>query len=156
MHILLAEARQTSRVYLASHIRSLGHTVSEAANGQEALNALTVNMFDPLADTITMVIIERDLPIMDGLEMVRRARELRESAALYIILLAKGKDYRYLLGSFPSHGFDDCLRKPVQIDELELRIRVGGRIVHAERSLREMHSLQDTSQAVFSRKIAMI
>ena len=137
MHILFAEDQETARFFLSSHLRAMGHTVTEAANGQEALNCLTVNMFAADAEEIGMLITDWDMPIMDGVELAKRARALREAQYLYIILLT-GKDaFSDRLHGYAEGGVDDYIIKPFEIDELKLRIQVGIRVIQAERSLRE-------------------
>lgn len=137
MHILFAEDQETSRYFLASHLRALGHTVTEAANGQEALNSLTLNLFAPDAEEIGMLITDWDMPIMNGVDLAKRARALREAQYLYIILLTGKTDFSDRLHGFAEGGVDDYVVKPFEIDELKLRIQVGIRVIEAERSLRE-------------------
>ena len=137
MHILFAEDQETARYFLASHLRAMGHTVTEAANGQEALNSLTVNLFASDAEEIGMLITDWDMPIMNGVELAKRARSLREAQYLYIILLTGKGDFSDRLHGFAEGGVDDYVVKPFEIDELKLRIQVGIRVIEAERSLRE-------------------
>ncbi|MDL2315902.1 response regulator [Desulfovibrio sp. OttesenSCG-928-A18] len=137
MHILFAEDQETSRFFLASHLRAMGHTVTEAANGQEALNCLTVNLFAPDSEEFGMLITDWDMPIMNGVELAKRARALREAQYLYIILLTGKGDFTDRLHGFSEGGVDDYVVKPFEIDELKLRIQVGIRVIQAERSLRE-------------------
>ena len=137
MHILFAEDQETARFFLASHLRAMGHTVTEAANGQEALNSLTLNLFESGAEEIGMLITDWDMPIMNGVELAKRARALREAQYLYVILLTGKGDFSDRLHGFAEGGVDDYVVKPFEIDELKLRIQVGIRVIQAERSLRE-------------------
>ena len=143
MHILFAEDQETSRFFLASHLRAMGHQVTEAANGQEALNCLNVNLLAPGAEEIGMLITDWNMPIMNGVELAKRARALREAQYLYIILLTGKGDFVDRLHGFAEGGVDDYVVKPFEIDELKLRIQVGIRVIQAERSLREYtHGLE--------------
>lgn len=137
MHILFAEDQETSRFFLASHLRAMGHTVTEAANGQEALNSLTVNLFAVDAEEIGMLITDWAMPVMDGVELAKRARALREARYLYIMLLTGRGAFADRVQGFAEGGVDDYVVKPFDIDELKLRIQVGVRLINAERSLRE-------------------
>lgn len=136
MHILFAEDQETSRFFLASHLRAMGHTVTEAANGEEALNCLSSNMLSG-EENIGMLITDWAMPIMNGVELARRARGLRDAQYLYIILLTGKGDYSDRLYGFTEGGVDDYVVKPFEIDELKLRIQVGVRVIEAERSLRQ-------------------
>lgn len=137
MHILFAEDQETSRFFLASHLRAMGHHVTEAANGQEALNFLNVNLLSPDSEEIGMLITDWNMPIMNGVDLAKRARSLREAQYLYIILLTGKGDFVDRLHGFAEGGVDDYVVKPFKIDELKLRIQVGIRVIQAERSLRE-------------------
>ena len=86
MHILFAEDQETTRFFLASHLRAMGHTVTEASNGQEALNCMTVNMLSGEPEEIGMLITDWDMPVMDGCELARRARSLPYAQYLYFHL----------------------------------------------------------------------
>ena len=163
MHILFAEDQAVTRHFLATQLRAMGHTVTEAANGEEALHQLTMNLFSPGAEEIGMLITDWSMPVMDGLELAKRARSLREAQYLYIILLTgKSQTEDRVLG-FAEGGVDDYIVKPFEIDELKLRIQVGIRLITAERSLREYNkklertvrnqtqALRDTQSEVISR-----
>ena len=136
MHILFAEDQELSRFFLTSHLRAMGHTVTEASNGQEALDALIGNLRSTETEDIGMLITDWDMPIMNGLDLAIRARHLMGEQYLYIILLTgKGDSYDRVKG-FAEGGVDDYVVKPFEINELKLRIQVGIRLMQAEHSLR--------------------
>ncbi len=153
MHILFAEDQETSRFFLSSHLRAMGHQVTEAANGQEALNCLNVNPLSQTSEEIGMLITDWDMPIMNGVELAKRARALREAQYLYIILLTGKGEFADRLHGFAEGGVDDYVVKPFEIDELKLRIQVGIRVIQAERSLRDYtlgleRIVRDQTQAI--------
>jgi len=136
MHILFAEDQAMERFFLSSHLRAMGHTVTETANGQEALEALIANS-SSREEEISMLITDWDMPVMSGIELAIKAREIRDNRYLYIILLTgKGDSYDRVKG-FAEGGVDDYVVKPFEIDEVKLRIQVGLRLMQAERSLRD-------------------
>lgn len=136
MHILFAEDQEMERFFLSSHLRDMGHSVTEAANGKEALEALIANA-SSRQEEIGMLITDWSMPLMNGLELAVKAREIRDNRYLYIILLTgKGDSYDRVKG-FSEGGVDDYVVKPFEIDEVKLRIQVGIRLMEAERSLRQ-------------------
>ena len=163
MHILFAEDQATSRFFLASHLRAMGHRVTEAVNGEEALGYLADNLRSPGAEEIGMLITDWDMPVMDGVELAKRARVLREAQYLYIILLTGKGESEDRLHGFAEGGVDDYVVKPFEINELRLRIQVGVRVIEAERSLREYtlglegivrdqtQAIRDTQSEIISR-----
>jgi len=69
--ILAVDDSASMRGMVAYTLRGAGHEVTEAENGQLALDAASANGFD-------LVLADVNMPVMDGLSMVR---ELRTRAA---------------------------------------------------------------------------
>lgn len=136
MHILFAEDQTMERFFLSSHLRSMGHVVTEANNGKEALKALIENASSPDAEEIGILITDWSMPQMSGLDLAVKAREIKDSQFLYIILLTGKGDHYDRIAGFSQGGVDDYVVKPYEIDEVKLRIQAGIRVIEAERSLR--------------------
>jgi two-component system cell cycle response regulator len=83
-----------------------------------------------------IVLIDRFMPEMDGLQLCRAIRETESPGYVFIILLtsreSNGDSEEDL-----SAGADDYLAKPFDKSELKARIETGLRILKLERSLRE-------------------
>ncbi len=67
--ILLAEDDESMRRFLKKALERAGHIVIDASQGDEALTELQLREFDLLLTDIVM-------PIMDGIELARRAAEI--------------------------------------------------------------------------------
>jgi two-component system cell cycle response regulator CpdR len=67
--ILLAEDDESMRRFLKKALERAGHTVVDAAQGDEALTELQLREFDLLLTDIVM-------PVMDGIELARQAAEI--------------------------------------------------------------------------------
>ena len=67
--ILLAEDDESMRAFLARALERAGHEVVALENGQDAFERLQSEPFDLLVTDIVM-------PVMDGIELARRAAEL--------------------------------------------------------------------------------
>jgi DNA-binding response OmpR family regulator len=89
-----------------------GYEVLSAADGAQALATIKQEHLD-------LVILDLMLPIMDGLEVCRRTREL--SQVPIIILTAKTGEVDKIVGL--NTGADDYVEKPFSPGELIARVR---------------------------------
>jgi two-component system, OmpR family, response regulator MprA len=104
----------------ASLLRSMvfeGYEASHAGNGEDAVLALSANVFD-------CVVLDVGLPGISGLELTRRLR--RQGDEIPILMLTA----RQLTGDRVAGldaGADDYLVKPFELEELLARIRALAR-----------------------------
>ena len=89
-----------------------GYGVKGVSNGQEALDALDAEYFD-------MIISDIMMPVMDGYEFVRQLREAGNNTPV-LMITAKDTFDDMRLG-FLS-GTDDYMVKPVNVNEMVLRV----------------------------------
>lgn len=112
LKILIAEDDRELRRLFAHVLLKNGYTVKEAANGKEALDALFTDCYDLLISDIMM-------PEMDGYELVR---ELRQTGNCTPVLMITAKDaFDDMRLGFLS-GTDDYMVKPVNVNEMVLRV----------------------------------
>jgi len=125
LKILLAEDQVLNAGIIAFFLRLDGHTVTLAENGQKALDALAGEAFD-------LVLMDVQMPVMDGLETLRRIRDGRTPGidpGVTVIALtahATAGDREQLLEA----GMDDYLSKPLETEKLYAAIAglaLGGR-----------------------------
>jgi CheY-like chemotaxis protein len=115
LRILLAEDNIVNQLVAARLLEKHGHTVVIAANGREALAVLD----DPAAGAFALILMDVQMPEMDGFEATRiiRAREQSSGARLPIIAMTahamKGDEERCL-----AAGMDGYVSKPIQIEQL--------------------------------------
>jgi signal transduction histidine kinase/DNA-binding response OmpR family regulator len=115
LRILVAEDNVINQQVALSFLERLGYRADVAANGQEVLLSLQRQPYD-------VVLMDVQMPEMDGLEATRRIRQLSTSefaaeAQPRIIAMtanAMREDYDICLGA----GMDDYLSKPVQVEGL--------------------------------------
>ncbi len=136
LNILLAEDNRVNQEFLTHMLNSAGHRVRVAANGREALEALARETFD-------LVLMDVQMPEMDGLETTRRIREhdggLFDPAVPIIAVTAyamKGDRERFL-----AAGMDDYVSKPVDFGLL------SGAIAKALFLLDPMTEAEDSASA---------
>lgn len=113
MRILLVEDDQALARGLLALLRQTGHAVDHLADGLSAEALLAAEAFD-------LVILDLNLPHMDGLSVLRAMRG-RGNGAAVMILTARGAPEDRVRGL--DLGADDYLVKPFDIREFEARIR---------------------------------
>jgi signal transduction histidine kinase len=148
MKILIAEDNPVSSRLLQKALEKRGHEILCAEDGLKAWDLLKgVN--------IQMVITDWMMPEMDGVELCRNIRASEESKYVYIILVtAKSEKEDILLGL--EAGADDYIVKPLDIEELDARIRSGQRIIQLEEDYKKTYMQLLQSQLLQSEKMASI
>ena len=122
MQILAVEDDPVARRVLRQALTKLGHEVVEAEDGEAALDAMARENF-------RVIVSDWLMPNMDGLEFCRRVRERPVEEYVYFILLtgrlASAENEREAADA----GVDDFLSKPLDMNELWMRLRVAERIL---------------------------
>ena len=110
-HILVVDDEEMIRKLIAKYAVYEGHTVTEAADGMEAIQQVKNGNFD-------LMIIDIMMPELDGFSA---CREIRKFSQIPIIMLsARGEEYDKINGF--ELGIDDYVVKPFSPKELMLRI----------------------------------
>ena len=114
LKILIAEDdRELCQLFMYVLTKN-GYTVKGVTNGKEALDALDAEYFDLIISDIMM-------PVMDGYELVRL---LRASGSTTPVLMITAKDaFDDMRLGFIS-GTDDYMVKPINVNEMVLRVGV--------------------------------
>jgi len=113
MKILLAEDNEINRAFMTELLLEHGHTVNVAENGQEVLEKLKAGRFD-------MVLMDVQMPVMDGMEATRLIREGKAegvNAGIPIIGLSAYAMREYQ-EQFLSAGMNAFVSKPVDFATL--------------------------------------
>ncbi len=129
MRILIAEDDAVPRMILKMAIEQFGHECLIAEDGSMA--------WDIYQNTAVNVIIsDRVMPGMDGLELCRRVRQTPGSGYTYFIFLTALGEKEQLLAGIQA-GADDYLVKPFDPEELRVRLLVASRITALHQQLDE-------------------
>ncbi len=127
MKILLAEDDKVSGRMLELLLKSWGHEVVIAEDGEEAWNRLQEEHYP-------IVISDWMMPKIDGIELVRLIRDKLTGGYTYTVLLtAKSRKDDIVQGM--EAGADDFIIKPFNVSELQTRLRAGERIINLEQNL---------------------
>jgi two-component system chemotaxis response regulator CheY len=141
--ILLVEDDFMQRQLLLTILTRAGHEVVEAADGQVAWELLQ-------KEHISLVITDWMMPVLSGLELIQRIREVNWNAYTYIILLTS-KDTRNSIVTGLNAGADDYVTKPFDRDELLARLGIGKRILDLEARLANL-TRHDPLTGLYNRK----
>ncbi len=122
MKILVAEDEPVTQALLQSSLTGWGHEVVIMADGLAAWLALQA------PDAPRMAILDWIMPLLEGIEVCRRVRQLPTRQPPYLILLTGLKDRDSVVAGLEA-GADDFISKPFDPCELRARINVGIRMV---------------------------
>jgi CheY-like chemotaxis protein len=112
-HILIAEDNDVSRVLTQHILEFLGFVVHAVENGDLALKIALQKTFD-------LILMDCQMPIVDGFEATRRIRNLETEAGRTKtpIVALSGYSHSEGRGNCLAAGMDDYLQKPFTINEL--------------------------------------
>ena len=133
MNILVAEDDRLSRVLLSATLKKFGHAVLATENGREAWATLQCQHFPVLISDWMM-------PELDGLELCRLLRGEQRAKYTYIILLTSLEGKANYLAAMDA-GADDFLTKPFDVDQLNARLRVAGRVLGLRERVTQLEGL---------------
>ena len=112
-HVLVVDDDKNTRLLMRALLEGAHYTVTLAANGAEALSAMERNHVD-------LVVLDLMMPGMDGYEFTR---ELRAASNDLPILMVSAKQLPDDRKKGFLAGIDDFMVKPVDEEELLLRIK---------------------------------
>ena len=130
MKILIAEDEFTTRMMVQVCLENWGYRVESVTNGEEAWARLQK------ADAPHIAILDWEMPVLDGLEVCRRVKEMDVENPPYVILLTSRDSKVDIIRGFDA-GADDYMTKPFNDNELRARTRVAERLVRTQSSLSE-------------------
>jgi len=117
MRILLIEDDQQTATYLLKGLSESGYIVNHANEGEQGLNLALNKTYDVL-------IVDRMLPKLDGLSLIRLLRKAGKQTPI-LVLSALGEVADRVEGL--RSGGDDYLVKPYAFSELLARLEALGR-----------------------------
>ncbi|CAN5215144.1 hypothetical protein BH11PSE2_BH11PSE2_21960 [soil metagenome] len=107
--ILLAEDNEINTLLACTLLEEAGYSVTCAVNGREAVDAVARQSFD-------LVLMDVQMPEMDGLQATRLIRELGGAAGKTSIVAMTANAMRADQDNCLSAGMDDFISKPIEPD----------------------------------------
>ena len=113
MKILIAEDDRELRQLFSHVLTRHCYHVTGVSNGQEALDALDRDYYD-------LIITDIMMPVLDGYELVRQLRNVGNTTP---VLMITAKDAFDDMSMGFHFGVDDYMVKPINVNEMVLRVR---------------------------------
>lgn len=104
-HILVAEDLPMNQLVITEMLEGLGHKVTVAGDGIQAIAAMRTNAFD-------LVLMDMEMPVMGGLDATRIARSMEPAKATPIVALTANA-MPSQIAACQEAGMDDYLSKPI-------------------------------------------
>lgn len=117
LKVLVVDDHVANRMLLSQQLEHLGHQVEVASDGSQALQLWHPGDFD-------LVITDCNMPVLNGYGLARRIRELEEEmeAEPCVIFGFTANAQPDEIESCRQAGMDDCLFKPIGLDNLRARL----------------------------------
>lgn len=132
MHILLADDDKDSRTSVRDFLHEIGHQVTEADNGEAALELYKEGDFP-------MVLSDIKMPNMTGLELLRAISSLPSGIQTDVVLFTGYGDMETAIAALRAGAYDYLL-KPINIEELAI---ITDKIAEHQDLLRENKALAE-------------
>ena len=128
--ILVADDDPVCRAVLEATLAAWGYEVVSVADGSEAWTVFESE------DAPLLAILDWVMPSLDGIEVCRRLRERKAVPYVYVLLLTARNNKEDVVQGMDA-GADDYLTKPVDLHELQARLRAGRRVLDLQGALLE-------------------
>ncbi len=127
LKILVVDDEQISRRLVEKTLTRLGHHVSLADSGEAAWQKIQ-------EEPVRFVITDWNMPMMDGIELIKKIRATTLPSYVYTILVTSNNRNEDIVAGLYA-GADDYITKPFNPTELEARVAVGERMLALEDGL---------------------
>ena len=119
MNALVVDDSNTIRIILTAYLKKLGFDVTVAINGREALDRLHAMA---KAD---IVLVDWNMPEMDGLSFVRAVRAKNEYATLPLMMVTTNVELTNVAEALDA-GANEYMMKPFTMDILKAKLELLG------------------------------
>ncbi len=120
MLVLIADDDATARQVLKTRVEQLDHETVLASDGTEAWDRFKATHPD-------VVLTDWTMPYLNGIELCKMIREHAHDDYTYVIAVTVLREHGYALEAMRA-GVDDYLTKPVDPNDLELRLLAAERL----------------------------
>lgn len=132
MKVLVVEDQPVAAMQLTASLRALGHEPTAVKDGLAACQELERHPF-------RLVVSDWRIPGLDGLDLCRLIRTRSRDYVYFILISAVGVTPETRNEALKA-GVDDFLGKPIDPDELGMRLHVAQRILHFTAQVRQLES----------------
>jgi two-component system cell cycle response regulator len=144
LRVLIAEDDAVSRTILKKAVEKFGHECLAAEDGEEAWELYRNT------PEVDVVISDWMMPGPDGLELCRRVRAINNGWYTFFVFLTALGDKEHLLEGMQA-GADDYLAKPLDREQLQVRLIAASRVNSLHRQLNEQNAeLEKLNRELFA------
>lgn len=101
-NLLIVDDEPSLVLLMRAVLEKVGHTISEAGNGQEALIKLGVSPDDPSATLPDLILLDVMMPVLDGIGTAAALRDHPRAAKVPILIVTAKGDLRPLFEAMPQ------------------------------------------------------
>jgi signal transduction histidine kinase/CheY-like chemotaxis protein len=116
LQVLVVDDVATNRLVAISQLLHLGAAASEASSGAEALERLA-------ADAVDLVLLDMNMPDMDGLDTFRRIRALPPPRGQVPVVALTADALDHQRAHFLAQGLDGYLTKPISPERIATEVQ---------------------------------
>lgn len=120
MKTLIVDDSRAARMLIRRIVTSMGFDHVEAGHGVEALDRLA-----ELDGAVDLMLVDWNMPVLDGLGLVRKVRDIRSYASIPILMVSSESDPRQIARALMV-GADDYLIKPIDAEMLREKLEMLG------------------------------
>ncbi len=122
--VLLVDDEPSIRTFCRYALQTDDLKCDEAADGQAGLDAIRAKPYD-------LVLLDVDMPVMNGMELLRRLREQPPWPHLKVVMFS-GRSSADEMAQMMVAGADDYLTKPFSVVQLRARVKAALRLKEAQ------------------------
>ena len=119
MHALVVDDSRAMRMVLKKIMNEAGFEVSEAVDGSEALIRLKE------MDSVDLMLVDWNMPVMDGLEFVRTVRENQSYDEVPVMMVSTEDGMDKIVEALEA-GANEYVMKPFTADAIVEKLEILG------------------------------
>jgi len=122
MKMLIVDDSKAMRTFLQHLATELSFQTEQAENGRDGLTKLIKN--DP-REPFHIALVDWDMPVMNGLELVQSVRQNRDFDSVKLMMVTTQNSMERVACALEA-GANDYLMKPVTKEALEEKLQILG------------------------------
>ncbi len=130
--LLVVDDNEMNRDLLSRRLSRRGFTIVTASDGREALDRVAERSYD-------LILLDIMMPQVDGMEVLRRVREMRTAADLPIIMATAKNDTQDVVRALQM-GANDYVTKPLDFQVVLARVQTQLSLKRAREELKSAHA----------------
>src|SRR5580692_5072635 len=117
---LVVDDSRAMRMIIAKTLNELGYEVRQASNGREALE-----MIEAEKGALKLVLTDWNMPEINGLELLKRLRQIPELASLVVVMVTTETDMDQMSAALEA-GANEYVMKPFTKEILVEKLHMAG------------------------------